>query len=318
MTEQASRTGRARWIVLTPSTDDAAWRQAIADAASGANLRLVDARTPGEDWGDPDSIIITEDAETALGADPSAIVAIMPEPETAPDAVAESQGVEPPGDIWHASLMLARASALADQHAIVTAADLARRPARLRLFGDLEIAPPASRAEASRRLAVAAAFSLYRNGGATGSDEAPWSERLFLYDERAARNWDAPGQLDITGRPRILVYGPYFALPPGTWKVRLRFATDHEAGRREYRLDWGTPTEFTSAPFRLRKGGVYEAEMEHHWTRSEPAELRVLLMEGVIDGRFDFLGATVSRATAPPQPRLKDSSQSSGLEGSST
>lgn len=317
MTEQASRINRARWIVLTPSTDDAAWRQAITDAATTAGLRAVDARTPGSNFGDVSCVFITEDADAALKADPSAIVAIMPEPETAPDAVAEAHGVEPPSDIWHASLMLARASALADDHAVVTAADLSRRPSRIRLFGDLEIAPPASSAEASRRVAVAAAFSLYRNGGAQSSSEAPWSERLFLYDDRAARNWAAPGQLDITGRPRILVWGPYFALPPGSWKLRIRFAADHEAGRREYRLDWGTPTDFSSTPLRLHQGGVYEAEIEHRWINSEPAELRLVLMEGVIDGRFDFLGATVSRSTALPQPRLNASSQSSGLDGSS-
>ena len=318
VTEEAFQAERARWIVLTPSADDAAWRAAIADAARAANLRFVDARTPGEDWGDPGNIFVTEDADVALGADPSAIVAIMPQPETAPDAVAEVHGVEPPSDIWHASLMLARAAALAEGYAIVTAADLARRPARIRLFGVLDISPPASTGEASRRVAVAAAFGLYRNGGAIGSEEASWSERLFLYDDKAARNWAAPGQLDITGRPRILVYGPYFALPPGAWKLRVRFATDHEAGRREYRLDWGTPTDFSSTPIRLHQGGVYEVEIEHIWGRSEPAELRLVLMEGVIDGRLDFLGAGVSRTAIPPQPRLNDSSQSSGLDRSNT
>lgn len=318
VTENAFGSGRACWIVLTPSTDDAAWRTAIAEAATTAGFRAVDARTPGEDPSDPRNVFITEDAAVALEAAPSAIVAIMPQPETAPDAVAEAHGVEPPSDIWHASLMLARAAALAEDHSIVTASDLARRPTRLRLFGALDVVPPSSIAEASRRVAVAAAFGLYRNGGVAEGEETSWPERLFLYDEKAARNWAAPGQLDITGRPRILVYGPYFALPPGTWKLRIRFATDHEAGRREYRLDWGTPTDFSSTPIRLHEGGVYEAVIEHTWSRAEPAELRLVLMEGVIDGRLDFLGAGISRIAGPAQPRLNDNSQSSGLERSRT
>ena len=290
-----ARTGRARWIVLTPSADDAAWRSAIAQAVAEAGLRFVDARAPDGDAADPGCVFLTEDADIALANAAESIVAIMPEPETAPDAVAELHGVEPPSDIWHASLMLARAAALAADHAVVTAADLTPKPACLRLFGELEIVPPASRAEASRRVAVASAFGLYRRLTGPGAEETPWSERLFLYDPRAARDWEAPGQLDITGRPRILVYGPYFALPPGRWRVRVRFAVDQEAGRREFRMDWGAPSGFTSVPLKLHKGGVYEVEAEHDWLQSEPAELRIVLMEGVIDGRLDFMGATVTK-----------------------
>lgn len=289
--------GRPRWIVLTPSVDDAAWRGAIAEAAARAGLRSIDASGPHVDLSDRSCVYVTDDASVALAAQGSEIVAIMPEPETAPEAVAEKYETPAPHDVMQASLLLARAAAIAPQHPIVTATDLSRRPAMLRLFGELDVKPPPSVAEVSRHPAVAAAFSVYRHGGSSGVGETPWSERLFHYDEKAARNWAAPGHLDVTGRPRILVYGPYLALPKGRWRVRARFAADDAASRHEFRLDWGTPTDFTSLPVNLSKGGVYEGELDHVWSQSEAAELRLLLMEGAFEGRLHFLGATILPAT---------------------
>lgn len=283
---------RARWIVLTPSIDDDAWRLAIIQAAEAAGLEAFVApvlETPRFD--DPNLVVVTDDADVALAADPSAVVAILPEPETAPDAVALKHAISAPADAWHASLLLARAVGLADAHRVVAAADLAGRPDFIQVFDDLRVVPPRSKAEVSRRPAIAAAFRVYREGASVGAMDVCWAEPLFHYDEKAARRWETPGQLDITGRPRILVYGPYLALPRGRWRIRVKIALDEEAAKREFRLDWGTPVDFSSKALNFKRGGIYAVEIEHAWSHSEPAELRLLLMEGAFDGRVHFLGA---------------------------
>jgi hypothetical protein len=146
---------------------------------------------------------------------------------------------------------------------------------------------------------LARELALFADGPPQPGLETTWSERIFQYDERAARDWEAAGKLDITGRPRILVYGPYLALPAGVWKARVRFAVDEQASKREFRIDWGAPADFKSTSVSPKEPGVYEVEMEHSWPDSAMAEIRLLVMEGAFDGRLDFLGATVSYVSEP-------------------
>lgn len=288
--------GAARWIVLTPSVDDAAWKNEIARAAGAAGLECVifaAGSTPPLD--DPSVIVVCDDADLALLHGAHQIAAIVPEPETAPEAVSQIHGIPAPESVWHASLLLARAFALAPDHSVVTAAVLARKPTLLRLFGALEITPPRSGAEVSRTPAVASAFAVYRDLDLPLHSPVPWSERLFVYDTRAARDWTGWGVLDTTGRPRILAQGPFLSLPPGTWRACIRLGVDADAARRQYRVDWGTQTECESEHIRPAKAGVYELELDFTWERTVPAEIRLILLEGSFSGSLVFHGATIRR-----------------------
>ncbi|WP_029414913.1 hypothetical protein [Brevundimonas bacteroides] len=291
--------GRARWIVLTPSADDEGWRREIARAGAAAGLKTQVERAFSEDAGagydDPRRLFITEDAAIALAARPSSVVAIMPEPETAPDAVAEAHNTYAPHSVWHASILLARAAQLAEEHAVITAKDLARRPTMLRLFGDMEIIPPASIAEASRQPAVAAAFAIYRNGDLADASAIPWSEKLFVYDERASRDWPEWGVMDTTGRPRMLVWGPYVALPPGVWRAVMRFGVDEAGARRQYRIDWGTRTACVSEYVTPGQSGTYEITLDWLFEEADAAEMRLILTEGSFMGTVMFQGMSVQR-----------------------
>jgi hypothetical protein len=292
-----------QWIVLTPSADDQAWRAAIASAVKEANLEFVDAdrlsdaeRRPvdGEVW-------LTEDALLPHQHGQKPLVVFMPRPETAPEAVADSRGSYPPHSVWQASLLLARAVDQGASGALVVSGNQLNqiRERRFSLTDWLSIQPPRAGDVVPVRPAVRTALALFADGPPKPGLETVWSERIFQYDERAARDWEAAGQLDITGRPRILVYGPYLALPAGVWRARVRFAVDEQACRREFRIDWGAPTDFKSTSVSPKEPGVYEIEMEHAWPDSAMAEIRLLIMEGAFDGRLDFLGATVSYVSEP-------------------
>lgn len=286
-----------RWIVLTPSADDAAWRREIARAANAAGFRLITAGTElrsADDIG-TNVITITDDAAVALGANATDIVAIVPEPESAPDAVATSCNLPAPENVWQASALLARAIALGDEHALITASDLAKRPRLLRLFGTLELVPPASAAEVSNRPAVAAAFNMYRNAAIPDVTTCAWSEKLFIYDEKGARNWPDWGVLDITGRPRMLVWGPYVALTPGSWRAVIRFGVDADAAGHQYRVDWGTRSACVSEYVTPGRPGMFEIQLDWLFEEAEAAEIRLILTEGSFMGTMLFQGMTVQR-----------------------
>ncbi|WP_349685094.1 hypothetical protein [Brevundimonas aurifodinae] len=292
-----------QWIILTPSADDEAWREAIASAVSEAELTFVDADRLSDAGREPayNEVWLTEDALLPRQFGQKPIVVFMPRPDTAPEAVADARGTYAPHSVWQASLLLARAVDQGAEGALVVSGNQLNhiRERRFSLTDWLSIQPPRAGDVVPVRPAVRTALSLFADGAPQPGLEAVWSERIFQYDERAARDWDAAGQLDVTGRPRILVYGPYLALPAGVWRAKVRFAVDEQACKREFRIDWGTPADFQSTSVSPNAPGVYEIELEHVWPDSAMAEIRLWIMEGAFDGRLDFLGATVAYVSEP-------------------
>lgn len=290
--------GGAVWIVLTPSVDDAVWHREIERAATQAGMTfeaVAEGSVPAGHT-DPNRVLVTNDATVAViaGAGPARITAIIPEPGSSYDRLEDQLGIVAPQSVWHASILLAKAMAMAPDHRVVTAAELARRPQTLTLFNRLTLTPPASAAELPRRVALHAAFAVY---GSTDADDAPahWADRIFQYDERATRASSAWGVLDITGRPRMLVYGPYLALPPGMWRARIRFGVDKDAAGHQYRVDWGTRTACISEYVTPGAPGIYEIDLDFEWTETDASEIRLILTEGSFMGTLLFQGMTVQR-----------------------
>ena len=283
----------AYWIVLTPSVDDAGWRKAILSAADAVGWMVIHEPDASGTSARGPVLVITEDAERPALHSAERIAAIIAEPETAPDAAGELHGIYSPESNLLASLLLARAMALAPRYRLITPAELAARPSTIELFGTLRITPPVSKAEVSRKPAVSAAFKLFRAEPKDLADPIEWSEKLFSYDPRASRDWPTCGVLDTTGRPRILVFGPFLSMPPGQWRARMRFAVDSEAAQRQYRLDWGTRTACVSEYVTPGAPGVYELEMDFTWTEVDVAEIRLILVEGSFMGTLMFQGITV-------------------------
>jgi len=108
----------------------------------------------------------------------------------------------------------------------------------------------------------------------------------FLFDEKSKRSSPEPGILDIIGRPRYLVYGPYLWLPYGTWRVRAEIWVDQEASLRRFRIEWGESVQFDHLTFIPGRPGRYAIELEHTWTGAMTAELKIVLTEGALAGRI--------------------------------
>ncbi|MGV3580235.1 hypothetical protein [Brevundimonas sp.] len=285
------------WLVLPPSVDRQRWLTNIHLAAYDAGWRIVqEGEAAGIDPG-PQRLVITDDAHRATLLRAERIAAIVAEPESAPDAVIEAHGISTAEAIWHASMLLARALALAPDHEVVTARDLVAKPAELMLLGGLKIVVPESQAEFPKDPILAAAFRVYRDVAANQDDVFEWSERLFTYCPKASRDMGTSGVLDTTGRPRMLVHGPYLSLPPGLWRATMRFGVDRDAARHRYRLDWGTRTETISEHVIPGAPGMYELTLDFEWVASDAAEVRLILMEGSFMGSALFQGMTLRRIT---------------------
>lgn len=291
-----STTAKPLWIVLTPSVDHEAWLRALVKTAAAADRELVSTLVQPEPRHPeaPPVLYVTHDGLVAADADPADVVVIMPQPETAAETTADLYDLYPPFSMYHASLLLARAAALGQSARILTAQQLSRSPASIELFPGLVVQPPVAE-RGTPRPAVSVAFGMYRMGRPRPGTSVSWSERLFTFDQKAFVEGNPIGVLDVTGRPRTLLYGPFIALPPGRWGATMRFAIDESAAGHELRFDWGPGGDFVSQSAVPAAGGIYEIELEHTVSEVGSWQFRILLMEGAFEGQMTFQGGTVTR-----------------------
>ena len=140
-----------------------------------------------------------------------------------------------------------------------------------------------------------------------------WDRRLFWRDDTEAHA--CPAVLDITGRTRILLFGPRQELAAGRWRLTARFELNAEAGLYPYLLQFDDQVHLAEERFGPLGEGLYEVSVENGWPSPAKAELRLWLLMHAFHGELRFHGAVIgsgsanSRQQAPPgSARLADAS----------
>jgi hypothetical protein len=139
-------------------------------------------------------------------------------------------------------------------------------------------------------------LDLYERGVPGPGAAAWWDRSLFFLG-------DAPGEpcppcIDITGRGRILVYGPLMALPPGRWRLSARFELCALAARHPWRVEFGVGPELTVMEIQPDGAGLYEVALEAAWGHIALAEARLWVLEPVFHGELRLHGARIEWAGA--------------------
>lgn len=99
--------------------------------------------------------------------------------------------------------------------------------------------------------------------------------------------------IDLTGRGRILVYGPYQILPAGRWCIEAEFDLDPEGGEIFLRFEWGEALDFETFRAKCCRAGRYRVTLKNTWVKAAPAELRIWVDRATLFGSMQMLGATV-------------------------
>lgn len=123
-----------------------------------------------------------------------------------------------------------------------------------------------------------------------------WSYRVLLSGDRP--NEPAPMIAEVAGAARNIYYGPYFYLPPGTYRARLVAGFSKEAVGLPFSADVAGSTQLAKARFRPAEPGILEGEfLVVHNLPQDSLEMRFRNDEGEIDGQvgvawieFEFLG----------------------------
>lgn len=135
---------------------------------------------------------------------------------------------------------------------------------------------------------------------------ANWAPHWFTYADPVARA-NSPW-IDLTGRMRSLIYGPYISLPIGRWRVEIRFAVDPEGGHCPLLFEWGTGNDYSRLMTDLEHRGAYGLSLDRIWTEPGAAQLRIWAAHPVFEGLLNFESCRVTRVADddPSEPTPTD------------
>lgn len=282
----------ARWVVIPPILQQAACRVAVAKAVEAAGLRLhdLDASPDNPPFNESSVVILTSDASLAVqaGVAADAVAGLLVGygvrnlPEGSPD--------ELPQDIKAATALIGRIGLLPAER-IFRSEDFASGP--VEILRGLQISLPAVSASSSlspHAKALRQAVAMLD----PAHPRAIWAPELFSRNSRLISG-GASSQFDLTGRPRFLISGPYIVMPAGRWRATYQLTFDQRGSRPRFRVDWGGVEDYVADEFVPGRAGVFQISQEYQWDEPGPAELRIMVMEGVFEGCMTFSGAEIVR-----------------------
>lgn len=275
-----------RLSILTPASDlGVAWAEAVMRAAAERGWRVGHEAEP--DPG-PRSLRLTTDI--APDEPPSGWIVLADDPAALWAAEARRLSEDhPPRDIL---LLTSRRLACAARLAALGAPVLPAGAMEIDLPGLGRIGRGEPAGESAR--VQDGALALYDQLPPPVGAGAVWGADLFSYPVGKGFDGGQP-DMDLTGRARIIVHGPHLELPPGVWRAEVRFAIDPRGAPIRFRFDWGVGDDMVVSNPLIRNPGLYRLSLTRRWLEPGAAQVRIWLMQGVFDGRFEFQGCTVER-----------------------
>jgi hypothetical protein len=122
-----------------------------------------------------------------------------------------------------------------------------------------------------------------------------WGRELFLVTDT-----QQPMQhpIDLTGRGRCLVYGPYIDLPQGSWVAKAVLGCSEDAVNLGLVMDaCAAATQLCEAHVRPQAGTIFEVTLKFEIKESDsnPIEIRVFSERAAIDGLLGLGHVALSR-----------------------
>jgi len=136
------------------------------------------------------------------------------------------------------------------------------------------------------------AIQPYVSHFSTGGDLQPlaWERELFFIYEDPPAELPVPATrpVDITGRARVLVYGPGISLPPGNWSANVVLGFSAETVGMSFTVEVYAGRQLSGTQLRPVAAQVLEANLNFtiENTVEQRFEIRVLSERPAFDGRL--------------------------------
>lgn len=136
-----------------------------------------------------------------------------------------------------------------------------------------------------------------------------WEPELFyIYEEPPAASLiPAVRPVDITGRARVLVYGPFINLPPGSWSANVVLGFSTEAAGMSFTVEVFAGRQLAQTRAEPADGQITEANLHFLIDNSvdQPVQIRVVSERPAFDGRL-ALGYVTMMPQAAISPEIRD------------
>lgn len=142
-----------------------------------------------------------------------------------------------------------------------------------------------------------------------------WGRELFL---AADTHKPLMGAVDITGRARLLVFGPYINLPTGNWTAHVVFGCSNEAAGVSILVDAFSGVRLAQTRVQPAKGGIFAVALKFAVDQSldGAVEIRILSEKSALDGLLSLSHVTLI-CENDPAPRNSKLGAELRLEASS-
>jgi len=140
-----------------------------------------------------------------------------------------------------------------------------------------------------------------------------WERELFFIGDQPAEKANRP--IDVTGRARCLIFGPYITLPPGSWSVSVLFGFSKEAAELGYIVEVVAGPHVSRINLRPEGEGVFEANLaiSIEPAMDHPVEVRLFNEHAGFDGRLALGSATWTRQLTSRSERRSELASVLGL-----
>jgi hypothetical protein len=153
-----------------------------------------------------------------------------------------------------------------------------------------------------------------RKAGKAAPEAIRWDRSLFATGPDMST--PCPEVLDVTGRHRVLVFGPMLPLPAGRWRLAVRFSLSREAAGHDYILQFIHGAALSERRFRPTAAGLYEVDIVNAFAQDAVAALRLWNGRALFQGELRFNGARVTRLPAEEPAEAATVPGSKGVEES--
>lgn len=212
------------------------------------------------------------------GVDRTGVLVLVPSPSDVVATAISRFGMSPLEAVRYASVKFAHAAECVASGARVASAEL----------GDLKIEPtigvaPDKAVCSSVPPAFLTSLAYFTPFPPRLGSGATIHSSLFLTRKEDQTNVPATFDIDMTGRRRILIFGPYLELPPGVWRAVIRFQLKKTDAVVSLRFEWASGEDGVRLERDLHDDGVYDVSLERAWASPGPCELRIWLDRSVFD-----------------------------------
>jgi hypothetical protein len=141
---------------------------------------------------------------------------------------------------------------------------------------------------------------------ASGSGVEPfvWEPELFFVDDGSTAPTPAATArlVDITGRPRFVVYGPYISLPPGAWSANVVLGFSAETAGMSFMIEVFAGRQLSHTRIEPAAEQVMETSLSFVIDQAidQPVQIRIVNERAAFDGRL-----ALGYVTIGPQPEMR-------------